>query len=149
VSDTTLYASCRVGDLLVGINVAAVQEVAAGSELTPVPLAPPTVSGLLNLRGSIITAIDLRRCLQLDERPPHQRPVHVILNTADGCMSLLVDDVGDVLEMDAAAFEAPPATLRGRLRELISGAYQVDGGLLLLLNLDGVLHAAAADPLRT
>ena len=65
-SDKRTYASCGVGHLLVGVDVDAVQEVTAGGEVTPVPLAPPVVSGLLNLRGQIVTAIDLRRSLQLE-----------------------------------------------------------------------------------
>ena len=145
MSDTTLYASCRVGHLLVGVKVDAVQEVTAGSALTPVPLASPMVSGLLNLRGSIVTAIDMRRCLQLDERAADQRPVHVILNTADGCMSLLVDEVGDVVEMNADDFEEAPGTLRGRLRELIAGAYKLDGGLLLAMNIDAIVSLSTGD----
>ena len=147
MSETTLYASCRVGDLLVGVNVEAVQEVTEGSELTPVPLASPLISGLLNLRGEIVTAIDLRRCLLLDERPAGLQPVHVILRTADRSVSLLVDEVGEVLVVESDDFEAPPRTLRGRLRELISGAYKLDGGLLLALDIDGVLAVSAGDPL--
>jgi purine-binding chemotaxis protein CheW len=145
MSHTTLYASCQVGGLRVGINVDAVQEVTAGTDLTRIPLASPLISGLLNLRGQIVTAIDLRRCLHLAERPAGQRPVNVILRTADGCVSLLVDDVGDVLAADADCFEEPPRTLRGRLRELISGAYQLDGGLLLTLDIEGVLAFSAGD----
>jgi purine-binding chemotaxis protein CheW len=130
------YSSCFVDDLLVGIKAEAVQEVTAGSELTPVPLASPLVSGLLNLRGQVVTAIDLRRCLELRDRPAGQRPVHVIMRTDDGCVSLLVDQVGDVLQVDEDDFEVPPRTLRGRLRELISGAYKLDGRLLLVLDTD-------------
>ena len=133
------YSSCFVDDLLVGINVEAVQEVTTGSALTPVPLASPLVSGLLNLRGHIVTAIDLRRCLELPDRPADQRPVHVIMRTDDGCVSLLVDQVGDVLQVDEADFEAAPRTLRGRLRELITGAYKLDGRLLLVLDTDSAL----------
>ena len=133
------YSSCVVDDLLVGIKVEAVQEVTTGSALTPVPLASPLVSGLLNLRGHIVTAIDLRRCLELPDRPADQRPVHVIMRTDDGCVSLLVDQVGDVLQVDEADFEVAPRTLRGRLRELITGAYKLDDRLLLVLDTDSAL----------
>ena len=144
MGEPRLYASCRVDDLLVGIDIEAVQEVTSGAELTPVPLASPVVSGLLNLRGQIVTAIELRRCLQLADRPAGQRPFNVILKTADGCVSLLVDEVGDVLTVDADDFEPPPETLRGRLKQLIAGAYKLDGQLLLALDIDGVLGVSSA-----
>jgi purine-binding chemotaxis protein CheW len=133
------YTSCFVDDLLVGIKVEALQEVTVGSELTPVPLASPLVSGLLNLRGQVVTAIDLRRCLELRDRPSGQRPVHVIMRTEDGSVSLLVDQVGDVLHLDESDCEPAPRTLRGRLRDLITGAYKLDGRLLLVLDTERAL----------
>ena len=132
-------ASCFVDDRLFGIDVATVQEVMSGVELTPVPLAPPIVGGLLNLRGQIVTAIDLRRCLQLPDRPADQLPVNLILRTDEGCTSVLVDAVGDVLEVDDDDFECPLETLRGRSRELNRGAYKLDGRLLLVLDTDEML----------
>ena len=143
------YVSCFVGHLLIGIKVEAVQEVNSGSALTPVPLAPPVVSGLLNLRGHIVTTIDLRRCLQLRSRPADQRPVHLILRTDDGCAGLLVDQVGDVLEVDDDDFEVPPKTLRGYLRELIAGAYKLDGGLLLVLDTERALAFSSGEQTGT
>jgi len=140
MADRRTYASCRVGQLLVGVEVEAVQEVTAGAELTPVPLSPPMVSGLLNLRGQIVTAIDLRRLLQLGDRPAGQPPIHLILRAEGGSIGLLVDAVGDVLDVDGDAFEAPPGTLRGQLRELIAGAYKLDRGLLLVLNTERVVE---------
>ena len=133
-------ASCLVDGRLFGIDVAAVQEVMSGVELTPVPLAPPIVGGLLNLRGHIVTAIDVRRCLELAERPADQRPVNLILRTDEECTSLLVDAVGDVLDVDENDFECPPETLRGRSRELIRGAYKLDGRLLLVLDIEEMLR---------
>jgi len=143
---TCQYASCFVGDLIVGIRVDAVQEVTSLSELTPVPLASSLVSGLLNLRGEIVTAIDLRRCLELADRPADRRPVNLILRTDDDSrVSLLVDQVGDVLEVDPAEIEAPPRTVRGRIRELITGVYKLDRSLLLILDTKSVLDCAAAE----
>src|SRR5882672_741583 len=139
-SEKRRYASCRVGHLLVGVEVDAVKEVTAGAELTPVPLAPPVVSGLVNLRGKIVTAIDLRRSLQLAERPADQPPTHLILQAEDGSIGLLVDAVGDVLDVDENDFEPPPGTLRGDLRELITGAYKLERGLLLVLNTERVVE---------
>jgi purine-binding chemotaxis protein CheW len=139
------YTSCLVGDLLVGIPVEAVQEVTSGADLTPVPLASPLVSGLLNLRGEIVTAIDLRQCLQLSDRAADQRPVNLILRTDDSCVSLLVDQVGDVVELDPAQVEPPPRTVRGRIRELITGVYKLDRRLLLMLDTEGVLACTSGE----
>jgi purine-binding chemotaxis protein CheW len=133
------YTSGLIEDLFVGIRVEAVQEVAGECELTPVPHAPSCIGGLLNLRGQIVTAIDLRRCLQVGDRPAGQPPVNLILRTDDGCVSLLMDQVGDVLEVDDHDFESAPSTLDGRLRELIAGVYKLDGRLLLVLDTDKVL----------
>ena len=139
------YASCRVGDLLVGVPVDAVQEVTASAELPPVPLAPPTVSGLMNLRGRIVTAIDLRRSLRLADRPLDQPAINLILRTDGGSIGLQVDAVGDVLDVDEDDFEPPPRTLRGPLRELITGTYKLDRGLLLVLNTERVVEESNAE----
>ena len=140
MTHTQQFASFALADMLFGIEVEKMQEVTSGIEITPVPLAPSAVHGVLNLRGRIVTAIDLRRCLELLDRPADQCPVNLILQTDDGCTSLLVDQVGDVLDVDDSDFAAPPATLRGRLRELIRGAYKLEGRLLLVLDTDKVLE---------
>ena len=139
------YASCRVGHLLVGVPVDAVQEVTASAELTPVPLAPSIVSGLMNLRGRIVTAIDLRRSLHLADRPADQPPVNLILRIDGGSIGLQVDAVGDVLDVHEDDFEPPPGTLRGQLRELITGAYKLERGLLLVLNTERVVEESHAE----
>jgi purine-binding chemotaxis protein CheW len=142
--EPVMYASCRVGDLLIGIDANAVQEVTAGAALTPVPLASPLVSGLLNLRGQIVTAIDLRRCLQIHDRPAGLRSQHVILQAAGG-VSLLVDEVGDVIALEPDSIEAAPRTLPAHLRGLIAGACDVDGVQLLTLDVDRVLNLVAGE----
>ena len=98
------------------------------------PLAPPVVRGLINLRGQIVTAIDLRRRLDLSDRPADQLPVNVVVHTDDGAVSLLVDEIGDVLEVPEELFERPPETLQGTARELIRGAYKLPDRLLLILD---------------
>ena len=137
------YASCFVDDLFFGIPVEKVQEVTDRLDITPVPLAAAAVRGLLNLRGQILTAIDLRRCLQLNERPAADLPVHMILRTNEGAVSLLVDRIGGVVVVEDADFEPPPSTLRGRSRELILGAYKIDHGLLLALDSDALFTRVA------
>jgi purine-binding chemotaxis protein CheW len=135
------FSSFFVDDIFFGVEVAKVQEVISGPEITPVPLSPLAVRGLINLRGQIVTVIDLRRCLQLAERPIDQFPVNLIVYTDDGCVSLLVDQIGDVLSVDEDQFENPPATLQGRSRELIRGAYKLEGKLMLVLDTDKVVEA--------
>ncbi len=88
-----------------GLDVLAVQEIIRGQEMTRVPLAPPVVRGLINLRGQIVTALDLRRRLELSDRPADQEPVNVVVHTDDGAVSLLVDEIGDVVEVSETAFE--------------------------------------------
>jgi purine-binding chemotaxis protein CheW len=137
------YTSCVVGNQLVGISVDAVQEVTSVTDLTPVPLASPLISGLLNLRGEIITAIDLRRCLQMSERSADAPPINLILRSDDGPVGLLVDQIGDVLEVDDDQLESPPPTLQGRGRELISGVYKLADGLLLVVRTEALLALAS------
>lgn len=144
-SDKRMYASCRVGHLLVGVDVDAVQEVTAGGELTPVPLAPPVVRGLLNLRGQIVTAIDLRRSLQLADRPVGQPALNLILRAEGGAVGLVVDAVGDVLDVRDDDFEEPPGTVSGHLRDLITGIYKLDRGLLLVLDTERVMEESRGE----
>ena len=117
-----------------GINVLEVQEVIRHLEMARVPLAPPVVRGLINLRGQIVTAIDLRRRLEMPDRAANELPVNVVVSTDDGAVSLLVDEIGDVLQVPEKAFEPPPDTLQGPARSLIRGAYKLDGQLLLILD---------------
>lgn len=121
-------------DFYFGVDVHKVQEVLLHQEMTRVPLAPRIVRGLINLRGNIVTAIDMRRRLDLPEFPADRRPMNVVIRTADGPVSLLVDEIGDVIEVDSGSYERPPETLRGPARDLIQGAYKLDRRLLLALN---------------
>lgn len=117
-----------------GVDVQKVQEVVPYQEMTRVPLAPTTVSGLLNLRGQIVTGIDLRRRLELEDRPARSLPMNVVLRGEDSPVSFLVDEIGEVIEIDADSCERPPETLKGRVRELIQGVYPLSDELLLVLD---------------
>ncbi len=123
-------------ELYFGVDVQKVQEVIRYQEMTRVPLAPPVVQGLINLRGQIVTAIDMRRRLDLPALPEGQLPMNVVIRTDDGPVSLLVDEIGDVQEVDSEQFERPPETLRGQAREMIQGAYKLNERLLLILDSD-------------
>lgn len=119
---------------LFGVEVETVQEVIRYQEMTRVPLAEPAIGGLINLRGQVITALDLRRRLGMPDRPEGELPMNVVVRTEEGVVSLLVDQIGDVLETDAAHFEAPPDTVSSAARDLVRGAYKLDGALLLALD---------------
>lgn len=122
-----------------GTPVPKVQEVILHQEMTRVPLAPDVVSGLINLRGQIVSAIDLRRRLGLPERPEGQLPMNVVVRTGDGAVSLLVDEIGDVIEVEEETLESPPETLQGFGREVVRGVYKLSGRLLLALDIDRVV----------
>ena len=129
-----LFTTFYLDGHLFGVEVGTVQEVIRYQEMTSVPLAPPIVRGLINLRGQIVTVVDLRRCLDMQERTPDRLPMNVVVRTGDETVSLLVDEIGDVLKLDVARFEEPPETLQGEAREFIRGVYKLDGKLLLVLN---------------
>ncbi|MDB5346064.1 MAG: CheW protein [Schlesneria sp.] len=131
-------------DLYFGVEVQKVQEVLRYQEMTRVPLAPPVVRGLINLRGQIVTAIDMRRRLGLPALSADRLPMNVVIRTDDGPVSLLVDEIGDVLEVDEETYDALPETLRGPLRDLIKGAYQLNGRLLLTLDSDRAVNVTAS-----
>lgn len=130
--------------LFFGVEVQKVQEVIRYQEMTRVPLASRVISGLINLRGQIVTAIDLRRRLDLPDRRAEQKPMNVVVRTGDGAVSLLVDEIGDVVEVSSDLFERPPDTLAPQARQLIRGAYKLKDHLLLLLDADEAVNVPLA-----
>ncbi len=140
------FCTFFVDGLYFGVDVQLVQEIIRYQEMTRVPLAPPVVRGLINLRGQIVTALDLRHRLGMKPRPDGQLPLNVIVRTADGVVSLLVDEIGDVQEVAEAAFETPPATLTGQARSLIQGAFKLRDRLLLILNTERAVNLADIAP---
>jgi len=128
------FCTFMVDGLYFGVEVLQVQEVIRYQEMTRVPLANAVIKGLINLRGQIVTAIDLRRRLELSDRPEGSLPMNVVVRTADGALSLLVDEIGDVLNVEPESFERPPETVSGIARELISGVYKLKDRLLLIMN---------------
>jgi purine-binding chemotaxis protein CheW len=134
------FSTFVVDQLLFGVGVEKVQEVIRYQQMTRVPLAPSVVKGLINLRGQIVTAVDLRRRLGLRERGPTDLPMNVVIRHEDGAVSLLVDEIGDVLEVEQESFELPPGTLAGEARELIRGVYKLKDALLIALDTDKMLN---------
>ncbi len=140
MSDTTQYCTFYVGGLYLGVEVLKVQEVLRPQPTTRVPLAGATIRGLLNLRGQIVTAIDLRRKLGLPERETGEPPMNVIIRTDDGPVSLDVDDIGDVVELTMNDRERPPETIRDERRELVQHVYQLTDRLMLVLDTDRAIQ---------
>ncbi len=139
-----LFCTFWVGDLFFGVEVERVQEVIRFQEITRVPVAPPEVSGLINLRGQIVTAIDLRKRLGIEPRPEGEDPMNVVLREEDGVVSLLVDEIGDVLEVPDSLREPPPNTVDEVAREVIREVYKLTGQLLLVLDSESAMKFSAA-----
>ena len=142
--DIRQFTTFHVEDLYFGIDVLKVQEVMRHQGMTGVPLAPAVVKGLINLRGQIVTAIDLRLRLDLPERKTDELPMNVVARSEDGAVSLLVDEIGDVVEVSDDAFEQPPDTLQGESRELVRGVYKLPRQLLHVLQLEKMVQLRTA-----
>lgn len=143
MADPTQLCTFYLDNLFVGVDVRKVQEVLRFQEMTPVPLAPPAVRGLINLRGVIVTAVDLRRCFQLEPRPTNKLPMNVVVFGDDEPVSLLVDRIGDVHTVHDDEFVVPPETLNGAKRQLIRGVHQLDQQLILVLDIERTLRMCA------
>jgi len=132
LADPKQYCTFYVDDILLGIEVLAVQEVLRYQDLTEIPLAPPEIQGLINLRGQIITAINLRSRMNLPPNKDEKNSMNVVTRINNEVVSLLVDSVGDVMEVDDESFEPVPSTVAASIRELVSGVYKLDGKQLLM-----------------
>lgn len=137
--NTRQLCTFYVDNLFLGVDVQQVQEVIRYQGMTRVPLAPAAISGLINLRGQIVTAIDLRCRLGLAARNPEIPPMNVVVRDSENAVSLLVDRIGDVLQVEDDLFEPPPSTVRANVRGLIIGAYKLADQLLLVLDTARVL----------
>ncbi|MEN9354026.1 MAG: hypothetical protein RL318_1351 [Fibrobacterota bacterium] len=130
------FCTFSLSSFLFGIQVEAVQEILPACATTPVPLCHEAIEGLINLRGQIVPAVNLRCLLDLPVASLEQvaDSLNVVLHNDDGPLALVVDEIGDVLEMDENLFEAPPSTLQGAARTWITGTYKLEGKLLLILD---------------
>jgi purine-binding chemotaxis protein CheW len=143
VSTQSQFCTFLLDGLSFGVPVDRVQEVMRFQPMTRVPLAGASIVGLINLRGQIVTAVDLRRRIGLPERPADKTPANVVIRSEDGGVSLLVDEIGGVLEIGEEAFEEPPHTTPSNVRPLLTGVYKLPDRLLLLLDVDRVLATEA------
>jgi purine-binding chemotaxis protein CheW len=134
MAQTQQFCTFYLDKLMFGVELEKVQEVIRYLEITEIPLAPRVVGGLMNLRGQIVTGLDLRRRLDLPDRPEETHPMNVVIRSADGAVSLLVDEIGDVVEVTEESFERPPETLHGKVREVILGVHKLERHLMHVLN---------------
>lgn len=138
------FCSFHVGDLFLGVELMRVQEVNRLQDVTPVPLAAGVVSGLINLRGQIVTAFELRERLGLAPRAEGVRPMSVVMRGEQGIRSFLVDSVGDVVEADPEAFDPPPQTLDPAARDFVRAVCKQPGRLLLIIDPERVVETTTA-----
>lgn len=138
------YCTFRLGGHLFGVPVETVQEVLREQDLTRVPLATPEVSGLINLRGQIVITLDLRERMGLPPRESGAESTNVVVRTGDSVTSLLVDEIGDVLEPDLDRFESPPDTVPARVRGLVVRVCKLDTELMLVLDTDRAVDVDGA-----
>jgi purine-binding chemotaxis protein CheW len=140
---TRQFSTFTVGDLFFGIDVVKVQEVLRYQPMTRIPLSPSVIEGLINLRGQIVTALDMRRRLGLKPAEDGTVPMNMVIRTADGAVSLLVDEIGDVLGVPVESYEEVPPNMPPEQKELVEGVYKLDGRLLLVLNTERALQTHA------
>jgi purine-binding chemotaxis protein CheW len=140
MSSTQQFCTFFLDGYVFGVQVEQVREVIRYQEMTRVPLVPAVVRGLINLRGQIITAIDLRRRLGMKDLPTGQLPMNVVVRTEDGAISFLVDEIGDVIEVQDDTFEPVPETLQGPAREVVHGVHKLPGRLMLVLDIERAVN---------
>src|SRR5436309_2282045 len=131
---TRQYATFEVAGQLFGVEVEAVQEVLSFHEYTAVPHSSPAIGGLFNLRGQVIAAVDLRVQLGLPRQVIDGPVMNVILRGDDEPVSLLVDRIGEVIDLDDNEFEPPPETLTGPNRDLVLSTVKLEGRLMLAID---------------
>jgi purine-binding chemotaxis protein CheW len=141
VANTQQFCTFLLQGQLFGVPVQEVREVLQYQGMTRVPLVSEVVRGLINLRGQIVMAVDLRRRLGMEDRSDSRLPMNVVVQTDEGAVSFLVDEIGGVLEADEKDFEQPPETLQGQARELLRGVYKLEGRLMHVLNTQRVCES--------
>ncbi len=142
--DHHVFVTMTIANQLFGIPVLLVQDVLGPQHINIIPLAPPEVAGSLNLRGRVVTAIDVRKRLGLPPRADDDPGMSVVVEHGNELYSLIIDEVGEVLSLPASASEGIPATLDDLWRSITNGIYQLDDQLMVELDIDRVLDFAEA-----
>lgn len=139
----TEYVTAMIGDQLFGLPIARVQDVFMPERLTRVPLAPDEVAGVLNLRGRIVTAIDMRARLGLPKAETDKPPMAVGVDLRGESYGLLIDSIGEVMKLPDDGREDNPVNLDPRMARMASGVHRLDGQLMVVLDVDRVLEIAS------
>lgn len=139
------FVTMTVAGQAFGIPVLHVRDVLGPQRITRVPLAPAEIEGSLNLRGRIVTAVNMRQRLQLPKSDAPEKAMAVVVEYEDEPYSLLVDEVGEVLRLRNSQRDNNPATLDAKWRQIADGLYRLDGSLLIVLNIAAVLGAIRAE----
>ncbi|MBV8060245.1 MAG: chemotaxis protein CheW [Alphaproteobacteria bacterium] len=140
-ADDNMYVTLFVADQLFGIPVLEVRDILGPQRITHVPLAPPEVAGSLNLRGRIVTAIDVRTRLGVEQRPEGAKSMSVVVDHDGELYSLIVDKVGEVMTLASDSYERNPVTLDSRWLEVSSGIHRLTDRLLIVLDVSRLLRA--------
>ncbi|HUN63378.1 MAG TPA: chemotaxis protein CheW [Candidatus Sulfotelmatobacter sp.] len=137
------YSTFYLNGICFGVPIERVQEVLEFQEITPIPLSPAVLPGIINLRGQIITTIDLKTRLELTESEAQGQPMMIVLRTGEGPMNLIVDKIGSVVDVDPALFEKPTETLKTGVRAVTTHVCKLEGRLLLVLDTEKVIQLQA------
>lgn len=135
------FLTIHIADQLFGIPVLQVEDVLGKQQVTQIPLSAPAVAGALNLRGRIVTAVDVRLCLGLESHTEDQKSMSVVIEEGHDLYSLIIDDVGDVLKLKDKDFESTPATLNPLWKSVALGIYKMDGQILVILDVPKLLES--------
>lgn len=133
------FSTFLVSDRLYGIDVMSVQEITKMINATKVPLAPTFVHGLINLRGQIATAVGLRELFELNDSPKSAEPMNIVCKGEGMLLSLLVDQIGDVIEVDDSIFEPTPETITPSVGRFMQGVYKIPGNLLSIIEVKKIV----------
>lgn len=145
MSNARQFCTFRIAGELLGLPLEEVQEILRDQTVTPIPMAPPEVAGLINIRGDILAAIDLGHCLGRREAGTASGAAVIVIRTADGLISLVVDEIGDVLHLPTERLDDPPPNLTGATGKLLTGVFKLDAELLAVLDSQATVnHASAA-----
>ncbi len=139
------FVTFMIADQLFGIPVLQIQDVLSSYHITPIPLAPPEITGSLNLRGRVVTAIDVRLRLGLPARSADAESMSIVAESEGELYSLMVDSVGEVLALPRSAFERNLPTLDAKFRAFSEGIYRLDGQLLVVLDVNRLLDYERSD----
>ncbi len=139
------FVTFTIAGQLFGIPVLQIQDVLSSYHITPIPLAPPEITGSLNLRGRVVTAIDVRLRLGLPPRPSDTESMSIVAENEGELYSLMVDAVGEVLALPQSAFERNLPTLDAKFRAFSEGIYRLDDQLLVVLDVNRLLDYERAD----